>query len=342
MRKNFNVINNIFLLWIIFIAIIFNMAIWFYTSDFSVNILFIVFSIMVVIIFYCYEKMFHGYMMEILIKLSDMMATIADMKEKEVFESIDDTIFSKLQSQTIKLTKILKARNKKIEDDKNEIKALISDIAHQLKTPLTNLKIYGELLQDPSLSEVDRKEFNKIMIISLNKLSFLVESMIKMSRLESEVIQLKPSLESLNETVLLAIKQVHKKAEEKKINIIFENTDKIDIVHDKNWTTEGLFNILDNAVKYSDFQGEIKVKLQSYEVFVRIDIEDRGIEIPEEETPKIFSRFYRGTNVRDEEGIGIGLYLTREIMSRQGGYIKVKSTKGSTTFSVFLPKNLRN
>lgn len=342
MRKSFKVINNLFLLGIIFIAIIFNMAIGLLTRDFNVQVLFIVFSILVVILFYCYEKMFYGYMMDILIKLSDMMATITEMKEKEVFEAIDDTIFSKLQSQTIKLIKILKARNKKIEEDKNEIKALISDIAHQLKTPLTNLKIYGEFLQDQSLSEEDRKEFNEIMIISLNKLSFLVESMIKMSRLESEVIQLKPSCESLNKTVLLAIKQVHKKAEEKKINIIFEEIDKIDIVHDKNWTAEGVFNILDNAVKYSDFNGVIRVKLQSYEIFVRIDIEDRGIGIFEEEIPKIFSRFYRGTNVRDEEGIGIGLYLTREIISRQGGYIKVKSSKGITTFSLFLPKKLKN
>ncbi|MEG1255551.1 HAMP domain-containing sensor histidine kinase [Clostridium sp.] len=340
MKSNFNKIKNIILTVIIIMCISFNIVLWLLTKDIKITIISLSFSITIVLLFYLYERLFHNYMEDILVKLSDMLATIADMKETEVFSTIEDSLFSKLQNQTIKITKMSKAQNKKIQADKNEIKALISDIAHQLKTPLTNLKMYGEFLLDDSISEEERKEFSEIMMISLNKLSFLVESMIKMSRLESEVIQLNPSKESLTDTVLLAIKQIHRKAKDKRIDINFHEIDRIEVVHDKNWTTEALFNILDNAVKYTGCGGTINVTVQSYEIFVRIDLEDNGIGILEEETPKIFSRFYRGQNVGEEEGIGIGLYLSREIISRQGGYIKVKSSDENTMFSVFLPRDM--
>ncbi|WP_317982853.1 sensor histidine kinase [Romboutsia faecis] len=204
---------------------------------------------------------------------------------------------------------------------------------------MTNLKMYGEFLQDESLSNEERKEFNEIIMMSLDRLSFLVESMIKMSRLESGVINLRPQLDDLNGTVLFAISQVQKKARNKNIHIKLENIDKVDTIHDINWTAEAIFNILENSVKYTPENGNIEVVVRSYEMFVRIDIEDDGIGIDEEEIPKLFSRFYRGKNVGDVEGIGIGLYLTREIVSKQGGYIKINHKKVGSSFSIFLPIN---
>jgi signal transduction histidine kinase len=246
-------------------------------------------------------------------------------------------LLSKLQHQTIKLTNILKEKNKQIENDRNEIKSLISDIAHQLKTPLTNLKMYAELLQVESINEEDRKEFNEVIMLSLNRLSFLIDSMIKMSRLESGIIQLKPQMNNLIDTVLLAISQVQKKAKAKNMEIELKEIDKVKVTHDKNWMSEAFFNILENAVKYSNINGVIKVTIQRYEMFVRVDIKDNGIGIKEDELPKIFLRFYRGKNVGEVEGIGIGLYLTREIISKHGGYIKVYSNNAGSTFSIFLP-----
>ena len=239
-------------------------------------------------------------------------------------------------SQTIKLTNVLLAQNRRIEEDKKEIKTLISDIAHQLKTPLSNIKMYSEFLQDDTLTEKERAEFNEIVLVSLNKLTFLVESMIKMSRLESGVISLKPQLESLNETILLAISEVQRKAKSKNINIKFNEIDKVKVLHDKNWTSEAIFNILENAIKYTNERGEVEITIQKYEMFCRIDIKDNVIGISEDELPKIFIRFYRGINTKDIEGIGIGLYLTREILARQGGYVKVNSILNEgTTFSLF-------
>lgn len=337
MKSNFYKMKNMIQILIILICSAFTAFITFSVKNLNVTIISTIFSIIIILGFYMYEGLFKSYMIEIIIKLSDMLAIMTDMKEKEVFSIVEDSIFSKLQSQTIKLTRILKAQNKQIEDDKNEIKSLISDIAHQLKTPLTNLKMYGEFLQYDNLTEEERRDFQETIMVSLNELSFLVESMIKMSRLESGVIQVKPCYESLNETILLAIGQIRKKAQFKNIILELNEKEKVTILHDRNWTIESVFNILENAVKYTKENGVINISIQSYEIFARIDIEDNGIGISEEELPKIFSRFYRGKNVGDVEGIGIGLYLTREIISKQGGYIKVKSKKQGTVFSIFLP-----
>lgn len=339
MDKKFNRKNNAFKICLITICLIFNVLIGFLSKSFKISLIVLVFSLIIIFMFFIYERMFHNYMKDILIKLSDMLATISDMRETEVFSMIDDSLFSKLQHQTLRLTNILKSQNSKIENDKNEIKSLVSDIAHQLKTPLTNMKMYSEFLQDEDLTEEERQEFNEIILLSLDKLCFLVESMIKMSRLESSVISIKPTLGDLNDTVILAISQLHKKANLKNIYIKFEEKHKVNIFHDKKWTCEAIFNIIENAIKYSPENSAINIVIEKYEVFTRIDIKDEGLGIPEEEVPRIFSRFYRGTNVVEEEGIGIGLYLTREIITRQNGYIKVSSSQKGSIFSIFLPND---
>ena len=340
MKRKLDKVQFIFKILFISIVILFNLWMLVSIQNLKVSISIFIFSIFVILSYLFFERLNKKYMEEIFIQLSDMLATIIDMREDEVFSTIEDSLFSKLQHQTIKLTTILKNKNKDIEDERNEIKSLISDISHQLKTPLTNLKMYGEFLQDENLSEEERKEFTKVIIVSLNRMSFLVESMIKMSRLESGVISLKPQINSLNETILMAIGQVQKKARLKNIVIKLNEIDKINVIHDKNWVSEGFFNILENAVKYTGQQGVIEITLRKYEMFARVDIKDNGSGISEEEIPKIFKRFYRGTNANDVEGIGIGLYLTREIIKKHGGYIKVTSSNEGTNFSVFLPNNV--
>lgn len=336
--KSYNFKIIIYKITIIIIGFLFNLTIYLKTKDISLLIISLLFTLLMIILNFSYDKLFKGYMTFILEKLSDMLEDIISMKEDETFSKLDDTIFSKLQNQTTKLTNILISQNKRIEEEKNEIKMLISDISHQLKTPISNITLYSEFLQDDNLTEEERREFNNIIILSINKLTFLVESMIKMSRLESGVISLKFKKGSLNETILLALNQVYKKAEKKNIIINLEEKSNIKINQDKNWLSEAIFNVLDNAIKYTEKGGRINITLSSYEVFSRIDIEDTGIGIKEEDFPKIFSRFYRGDNAYEIEGIGIGLYLTREIIIKHNGYIKVKSNNNGSKFSIFLPK----
>ncbi len=300
MNNEFSKKSNIFKILLIILCIIFNIFILFKTKAVEIICITLVFSLIVVIGFLIYDKMLQDFITEMLVKLSDMISTISDLREKEVFSMIDDSMFSKLQHQTLKLTKVLQSQNIKIEK---------------------------------------REEFNKIILLSLDKLCFLVESMIKMSRLESSVISIKPTLGDLNDTIILAITQLYKKASIKNIHIDFEEKDKVIIYHDKKWTCEAIFNIIENAIKYSGSNTTINIVIERYEIFTRIDIKDEGPGILEEEMPKIFSRFYRGKNVSEEDGVGIGLYLSREIIAKQNGYIKVSSKGKGSTFSVFIPND---
>lgn len=340
MDIEFNKISKVFRFCVIFLVIALNILVYFLEGNLFISIVIVGISFFIVVEFFLYEKLYKRHMESNFKKLSNMLTSIIDMQEEEIFSTVEDSILGKLQFQTNKLINILKNQNKRIENEKNEIKSLISDIAHQLKTPLTNLRMYGEFLQDENLSEDERKEFNEIILLSLNRLSFLIESMIKMSRLESGVIQLKPELAPLNETLVNALKNVQKKAKDKNINIEIQKLEQVNIIHDKKWTSEAIFNVIENAVKYTKSNGMIRIKIINYEIFSRIDIEDNGMGISEEELPKIFTRFYRGQNVTEEEGIGIGLYLTREIISRQGGYIKVSSNEKGTIFSLFFKKDI--
>ncbi len=206
-----------------------------------------------------------------------------------------------------------------------------------MKIPLANLNLYNSLLLDENLNHDKRTEFTENMKNQLEKLNWLMESLIKMSRLEAGIIKLSGENQSISQTVLQAILAISQKAEKKEINILFSGED-TNILHDSKWTQEAVFNILDNAVKYSAENTRINVSVMKYELFCRIDIRDEGNGIKERDINKIFARFYRGENSKGIEGAGIGLFLSRKIISAQGGYIKVKSSpKDGSVFSVFLP-----
>jgi len=267
----------------------------------------------------------------ILEQLSEMFSSLIDMRQEEVFSTLNDDMLSKLQFQVIKLKEILIAQNKKVKKERDDIKSLISDISHQIKTPVSNL------LKDPNISKEQKEDFIVNIKSQLRKLNFLMDSMIKMSRLESGIIKLNPKIGNLNETCLTAVKQVYQKAIIKNIKIEFIEKDNINMSYDINWTSEAIFNILDNAVKYTNINGKVVLSIEKYSIYSRIDIKDNGTGLLEEEINNIFKRFYRGENSQKEEGVGLGLYLAREIITKQNGYIKVKSIKGSgTCFSIFL------
>jgi len=269
--------------------------------------------------------------------LSQTIESIIDDNPSDTFSEIEDTMLSKLQSQILKLSDILKSHSIKQKKEKDAITELISDISHQLKTPLANLNLYNSLLLDENLTHDKRKKFTKNMESQLEKLNWLMESLIKMSRLEAGIIKLNGEYQSISQTVLQAVSAISQKAEKKGISIVY-SADDANILHDGKWTQEAVFNILDNAVKYSAENTQINVSVMKYELFCRIDISDEGGGITEQDINKVFVRFYRGENVRDIEGVGIGLFLSRKIISAQGGYIKVKSTPGKgSVFSVFLP-----
>lgn len=276
---------------------------------------------------------------DLLEQITLLIEALVEQQERQIFSEAEDTLTARLQHQLLKLRNILTAQNQMLAQEKEQIKTLISDISHQIKTPIAAANTFAELLSDGELSAEERTEYITTLQMSLGKLTFLTNSLIKMSRLESDIISLKPEKNSLNEIVLQAVKTVYAKAKEKGILITFECDQTFEAVLDFNWTAEAISNVIDNAVKYTPQGGFVRLQITEYPSFLRLDISDNGVGIPEEEQAKIFGRFYRGKQSVGTDGVGIGLYLTREIINKQNGYMKVSSDENGSTFSMFLKKN---
>lgn len=286
---------------------------------------------------YWLDERYMGGVVEDLSRLCESLAVLA---EQEVFAENEDTQLSKLQDRVWKLIRMYRRQNEVSRQEQENIKALVSDISHQLKTPLANLNMYTEFLADPAVDGEERAEYMAVVRLSVERLSFLSESMIKISRLESGLIHLHAQTQSINETVLTAVKDVFAKAVERGTEITYQGAEEILVCHDRRWTAEAVFNLLDNAVKYSPPGSVIAVTVRRLGLFMSVDVRDQAPQIAEEERAKIFQRFYRGESGRSAEGLGIGLYLAREIARRQGGYMNLGREEGGNVFSVFFPINV--
>lgn len=246
---------------------------------------------------------------------------------------------NELSDTFLKLAKKLRLKSEILAREKDHTKTLVTDISHQLKTPLSALKTCFSVYLETDAPE-EKEEFGRRCQFQLEKLENLTASLINISRLENAMILLKPSPASLTEILIEAVNAVYEKASARQIIIETEDFQDISLSLDRKWTAEALFNILDNAVKYSPAGSRILIRVQTLYSFVRMEIEDQGIGIPREEYNKIFKRFYRGQNdtVQKTEGSGIGLYLSRKILEEQGGTLSVKAArKQGSIFVVQFP-----
>ncbi len=266
-------------------------------------------------------------------------------KPEEMFREItgleEETLISRLGSRFCRLYEMMEHARLKTEEEKKKLQSLVSDISHQVRTPVTNMKMIGTALTEPaggkSLTAEKRKEFLGAMNAQVEKLNFLMQALVKTSRLETGLITLHRQKECLYETLAESLGGILFAAESKKIEVEAVCPEKLQLPHDKKWTAEALFNLLDNAVKYTPPGGKIRVEAVQQEMYTRIDVADTGQGIREAHQAAIFRRFYREEGVAGIPGLGIGLYLAREIVSMQGGYIKVVSREGGgSVFSVYL------
>ena len=257
------------------------------------------------------------------------------MQPKQTIE--EESLFYKINYRLGRLYEVMQENKNNIAKERADLQELISDISHQVKTPIANLKMINNTLLENEVPPQKQKEFLTAQASQLDKLDFLMQAMIKTSRLETGVISLEQRQQSIYDTLAAALGGILLNAEKKKIDVQVECPEHLDARHDRKWTSEALFNILDNAVKYTPAGGQIRVSVEGWEMYVKIDIADTGIGISEQHQGTIFKRFYREDAVHDVDGIGIGLYLAREIVTLQGGYIRVVSEVGKgSTFSVFL------
>lgn len=251
----------------------------------------------------------------------------------------EEGIFNRIYSDLNKLSRSISLQVNDLNKEKESIKELVTDISHQLKTPLSSLKLYNTLLLEEELDEYDRVEFLKTNKMSINKLHNLIDSLVNISRLEASMINIKREYKSIKQTIKRAINSTTVKSNQKNIQIDLIDFEDIKIPHDSKWTEESIFNVLENAVKYTGENGKVSVEVSQTINFLKIDIEDNGIGIDTSEYNSIFKRFYRSEEAEEIEGSGVGLYLTRKIIEQQGGNIIVSSKKGQgSKFSLVLTK----
>lgn len=272
----------------------------------------------------------------VMLNLDQMLdqAIQGDFTEECFDESMRSAVEAKLAHYLAAST--VSARN--LQTEKDAIQSLVADISHQTNLPITNVLLYTQLL-----AEQDLPEKSQACVCALEsqaeKLQMLIEALVKTSRLETGIIALTPREGLLGPVVASAAAQIAPKAAAKEITITLEPSDAC-AQFDPKWTEEAIFNLLDNAVKYTPAGGMVTVSITAYPMFAAVTVSDTGPGIPEEEQAKVFQRFYRGQQNSDQEGVGIGLCLVRQIAEGQGGYVKVRSPdQGGAAFSLFLPRN---
>ena len=248
-----------------------------------------------------------------------------------------DYLEEKLKEETV--------RNQKMEAElrreEQETKSLITDISHQLKTPVASLKMSYEIEDSTELSAEETEEFRRKEREDVERLEHLLQAFTQMSKLETGMIRLKPEKAGVKATLARAVAGAYAKAVDKNISIETEECTDTAVVHDPGWTAEAIGNVLDNGVKYAPAGTCISIRVSELASYVMIEVEDEGPGIPAEEQPRIFQRFYRGKAeaVRKAEGSGVGLYLTRRILEEQGGTVCVKNGRtGGSKFVITLPK----
>lgn len=276
-------------------------------------------------------------------KDKELLTRLEDMLEKArngTFDGgqIDETVLSSIENSMARFLEDSCLAGENLREQKGRIQTLISDISHQTATPISNILIYSQLLEE-LCQEQEEREYAAVVGRQAEKLKFLLDSLVKVSRLENGIIQTNPVLGSVGSLVEEVRAMGESKAAKKEISIETKGEDlPVTAYFDYRWTVEALYNLVDNAIKYTDSGGKIQIEVIPYTIFCRINVTDNGRGICEEDQAKIFQRFYRSKDVMEQEGVGLGLYLTREILKGERGYLKVSSKKGQgSTFSVFLP-----
>lgn len=270
----------------------------------------------------------------------------------------DETSVSEVENRMWNYLENRQTAMERIERDRQRMQSQISDIAHQAVLPVSNIVLYTQLLEENLSNGFTGTKINEIENVQLTKaevseiiseitairdeigtLDFLIQSLVKLSRMENGIINLNAEKQQIKPMLDLVKQQFAIKAKNKGIDFLIEDTEET-AVFDRKWTLEAVANIVDNAVKYTQEGGKISIHTEALPSLVRIDIADTGIGIREEEQGAVFSRFYRSVETSNSRGVGIGLYIAREVMRAQNGYIRLRSEYGNgSTFSLYFLKD---
>lgn len=263
-------------------------------------------------------------------------------REMIVYSEVEEGEFSALVSKIKQIQDVLENRARSADSEKEQVKSLVSNMSHQLKTPLANLSLYAEILGQGEIAPERKAEFADKMQRQIEKLNWIVESLSKMVKLEQNIDGFEVKDTPIRQTILDAIDTVYEKVEKKALHLNLEPFEDRALYHNRKWTVEVFVNLLENAIKYTDKGGTISIRVKPYELYTEIQFSDNGRGIHKEELTDIFKRFYRSPEVENMEGSGIGLYLSDLILEKEKGYITATSEFGNgSCFSVFL-QNCKN
>ena len=259
-------------------------------------------------------------------ELAGLVRDVLDDREIEEKAAGEETLYGRIEHMLVRIQRMNRGRQEELTESRSRVQKLITEIAHQMRTPLANGGTYLELLEgelsereDPVADPVPM--YLEALRSSQEKLRFLTEEFIRISRLENNIIRIRKEERDIAGTIGDALAQVRPMAEEKGVRISEHLPEGLSCPHDPGWFGEALWNVLDNAVKYSQEGGRIWVEASRGELYLTIRVADEGIGIDEGEEARVFQRFYRGRRTASYEGLGVGLYLAREITARHGGFM---------------------
>lgn len=291
------------------------------------NFLFILFFLLLLLFMYGYERKKTREIQEIIhtleqINRKNYTITISDNNEDEL---------SQLKNELYKTTVMLKESAEQATIAKTKLKDSLSDISHQLKTPLTSLNIMlDNILDNPEMDKKTREVFLQSMKREVRNIHFLAQAILKLSEFDADVVIFENKNVKVEELIVEAMQNVEMLCELKNVEIMYEEQPSFTVYCDKKWQVEALTNILKNCIEHAPEKTKIEVSTKTNTVYSTIKIIDQGEGIPKSDLPHIFERFYKGKNAR-KDSIGIGLALAKAIIEKNNGLIKVDSTLGKGT-----------
>lgn len=295
------------------------------------NILFISLALSIILLYLKHEKEQNK-------EIKKIVKCIEKINKKNYSINIDENNedeLSILKNELYKITIMLKEDAENSKKDKLKLKDSLSDISHQLKTPLTSINIMlDNILDNPDMDSNTKEKFIQNIKREITNISSLVGEILKLSKFDASVIKFEEQQVFINDLVKSAISNVEMMAELKNINIEVNDQDNIKLICDSKWQIEAITNILKNCIEHSKDDSTITIDIDSNKIYKQITIKDNGEGIDEKDLPHIFERFYKGKN-SSKDSVGIGLALAKTIIEKDNGSIKVDSKKGKqTTFII--------
>ncbi len=295
----------------------------------------IVMFILMIIFLFAFNYFQYGFFYEKLSRLTTAANRVVDGDYDITISENKEGDFSKLAVSFNSMREAIRNNISELIGEKQFLVNLLSDISHQLKTPLSSMIIYNDIMLHKELSKEQRETFLVNNQNQLHRMIWLIKSILKLAKLDANAIELVKDNQSLNETIQDSMEALESKALERNIRINLMEREEVFLEHDRLWLEEALINIIKNGIEHTPRDGEINLELVENPIYIRIVIEDTGEGIKEEDLPNIFKRFYKAKTSQKSDSVGIGLALAKSIVEAHNGFIEVQSTIGvGTRFTI--------